>query len=109
MGMIGEGPYRSEDGGPRMMRSVIYARSCHGDAVHPTQKPLAILSPLIEYSCPVGGMVLDLFAGSGSTLVAASRMNRRAIGIEIEERYCEYVAERFSQGVLSFDAMERRA
>lgn len=81
-GEIGDGPYRSEDGGPRMERSVIYARSCHGHAVHPTQKPVEILLPLIEYSCPPGGIVLDTFGGSFSTGVACYLSGRRFIGIE---------------------------
>jgi len=102
-GDIGVGPYQSHDGGPRLMTSVLYERSCHGYAEHPTQKPLGILRTLIEYSCPPGGTVLDLFAGSGSTLVAASAQGCKAIGIEIEEKYCEIAARRLSQEVLDFD------
>lgn len=68
--------------GTRQMRSVIFARSCHGHAIHPTQKPESVIEPLIEYSVPVGGSVLDCFAGSATTLVVARRMGRHAVGIE---------------------------
>lgn len=94
MGQIERSAYESHDGGPRMQRSVIQARSTHGYAIHPTQKPTEILTPLIAYSCPPGGLVVDPFAGSGSTLVAARDLGRRAVGIEIDERYCEAAAER---------------
>jgi site-specific DNA-methyltransferase (adenine-specific) len=63
-GHIEAGSYESQDGGPRIMRSVLRVRSEHGRAFHPTQKPVAIVNPLIEYSCPPGGMVLDPFMGS---------------------------------------------
>ncbi len=99
-GHIDATPYASEDGGPRLMRSVQRVRSEHGRAVHPTQKPLGILRPLIEHSCPVGGVVLDPFMGSGSTLLAAREVGRRAVGIEIDERYCEAAVARLAQGVL---------
>lgn len=100
MGYIESTPYESTDGGPRMMTSVIEARSCHGYAVHKTQKPVAILGPLIEYSCRPGGTVLDPFMGSGSTLVAARDCGRKAIGIEINEEFCEAAANRLEQQVL---------
>jgi site-specific DNA-methyltransferase (adenine-specific) len=98
---IDEGHYTSEDGGPRLQRSVLHVRSEHGQAVHPTQKPLGVLVPLIEYACPPGGTVLDPFAGAGSTLVAARLLGRRAIGIERDERYCEATVRRLAQGVLA--------
>ena len=100
-GARGASTYASEDGGPRLMRSVLLVRSCHGDAVHPTQKPLGILRPLITYSTPPDGLVLDPFAGSGSTRVAAQHEGRRAVGIEAREDYCEVAARRLAQGVLA--------
>lgn len=96
-GHIEAGAYASEDGGPKLMRSVQYVRSEHGRAVHPTQKPLGILRPLIAYSVPPGGLVLDPFAGSGSTLLAARESGRKAEGCEINPDYCEAAIGRLSQ------------
>ena len=96
-GHIGQSPYTSEDGGPRLMRSVLQVRSEHGRALHPTQKPTGILAPLIAYSTNPGDVVLDPFAGAGSTLRAAKDLGRRAIGIELEERYAEAAALRLDQ------------
>lgn len=101
-GATGATTYVSQDGGPRLMRSVIRVRSEHGRAEHPTQKPTGIIEPLIRYSCTAAGLVLDPFMGSGTTLIAARESGRRAIGIEIEERYCEIAAKRLAQEVLPF-------
>jgi site-specific DNA-methyltransferase (adenine-specific) len=101
MGAIANSTYTSQDGGDLLMRSVLRVRSTHGHAVHPTQKPLGIVSPLIEYSVPAGCKVVDPFAGSGTTLLAASLTGRRAVGVEVNEAYCEAAARRLSQQ--SFD------
>jgi site-specific DNA-methyltransferase (adenine-specific) len=70
-------------------------------ALHPTEKPLELMTRLLE-ACVPSWVILDPFAGSGSTLVAAKAMGRRAIGIEIEieERRCERAASRCSQEAL---------
>jgi site-specific DNA-methyltransferase (adenine-specific) len=99
-GDIGAASYASEDGGPRLARSVIYARSMHGSAINETEKPTGVLEPLIAYGCPPGGLVLDLFAGSCSTLAAARALGRRAVGFELREEQCKQAARRLSQGVL---------
>lgn len=103
-GKIGEASYRSEDGGPRHMRSVMFERSSHGSAIHPTQKPLGVTITLLQYSCPPGGLVVAPFAGSGTDLLAARMCGRRAIGVEIDEAYAEKTALRLSAGTLDFGA-----
>jgi len=68
--------------------------------IHPAEKPVELLCRLICISTKQGWRVLDPFAGSGTTLVAAKLEGRKAIGIEINEAYCEIAAKRLSQGVL---------
>jgi len=90
------------DGRPAegIMRSVIYCESCHGHAEHPTQKPIGAIAPIMESSCPPGGVVLDPFMGSGTTLVVAKNQGKRAIGIERELKYCEIAVRRLAQQTL---------
>jgi len=107
-GDIGESSFVSEfvseDGGPRMMRSVIYAKSCHGFAVNETQKPEELFAPLVRYSVPPGGCVLDPFAGSGTTLVVAAREGRNAVGIELRKEQCDHIVARLAQKSLALEA-----
>ena len=70
---------------------------------HPTQKPVALfLRILADNPCD---SIIDPFLGSGTTLLAAKKLNRHAIGIEIEERYCEIAARRCSQGVMTLNIL----
>lgn len=68
---------------------------------HPSQKPINLMRSLMETSCKGEGIICDPFMGSGTTLRAAKDLNRKAIGIEVEERYCELAAKRMAQEVLS--------
>jgi len=67
---------------------------------HPTVKPVALMRYLVRLVCPAGGVVLDPFAGSGTTIDAARLEHCRAIGIEREAEYCADILERLRQGVL---------
>lgn len=85
----------------RRPRAILrYPWSGTRDPVHPTVKPVPLLRSLIERSSYPDEVVLDPFMGSGTTLRAAKDCGRKAIGIEIEERYCEIAAERLGQEVL---------
>lgn len=95
----GVGTNHWKDDGTRLARSVRRAASIRR-GWHPTEKPVEILVPLIEYACPPGGTVLDPFAGSGSTGEAARLTGRRAVLVEAHEPYCEAIARRLSQDVL---------
>ena len=68
---------------------------------HPTQKPLIVVKWVLDEIAPGNSLILDPFMGSGTTLRATKDLGRRAIGIEIEERYCEIAAKRMSQSVLA--------
>ena len=95
-----KGKKRWNGGGRRnVFRHAVNAE--RGAKPHPSTKPESLMRELIGLFTDAGETVLDPFMGSGTTLVAAKRLCRKAIGIEIEERYCEIAAERLRQRVLA--------
>ena len=70
---------------------------------HPCQKPLGFVRWLISELTEIDNTILDIFMGSGTTLRAAKDLNRKCIGIEINEKYCEIAAKRCSQSVMRLD------
>lgn len=79
-------------------------RKGNEDRFHPTQKPMDLMKWCIQKADKDGenGTILDPFMGSGTTLLAAKNLNRKSIGIELEEKYCEIAAKRLSQEVFNF-------
>jgi site-specific DNA-methyltransferase (adenine-specific) len=84
---------------------VLQARIRHDEKEHQTGKPLGLLEQLLS-AAPPGGLVLDPFAGSGSTLVAARRTGRRSIGVEIEDEYLAIAQRRLAQQGLALSLGE---
>lgn len=73
--------------------------------LHPTAKPLPMVARFVRQFTNPGDLILDPYAGSGTTLRAAKDEGRRAIGVELDERYCELAARRLTQDVLDFGAV----
>lgn len=69
--------------------------------LHPTQKPIALMAWIIANWTMPGDLIIEPYMGSGPALRAAKDLGRRAVGIEIEERYCEVAAKRLGQEVLA--------
>lgn len=84
---------------------IVASRSSDGERrVHPTQKPLALMRMLVAQFTNPGDVILDMFMGSGTTLVAAAQLGRRAIGIEQNDRYIKQAIGRLAQGNLPIEA-----
>ena len=97
--ILGDGAWRKSSPPLRSVLATTEARSLAvTETGHPTPKPVGLMEVLID-RCPPG-TIADPFAGSGSTLVAAKQLGRRAIGVEIDERYCEIAARRLAQDTL---------
>lgn len=91
-------------GGNKAANVIRFPKILPSQDQHPTQKPIELASLFIGYHSQPGDLVLDPFMGSGTTLEAAKSAGRRAIGIELEERWCEMAAQRLAQEVLRLDA-----
>ena len=85
-------------GGSRMFSRHHFSKGCRGKS-HPTQKPIPVIRWCLSFA-PDAETIVDPYLGSGTTLVAAKLEGRKAVGIELEERYCEIAANRLCQGVL---------
>jgi len=95
-----EGAYLLAKGNPQLSApaiSDVIPWEYTGNTLHPTQKPLSVLSRLVEAFSSPGGTVLDPFAGSGSTLVAAKKLGRSYIGIELDVEYHRIATERLQK------------
>jgi len=89
------GPKRDHDG----YAQNVYACAPVSEKEHIAQKPVSVLAWILK-TIPGDAVILDPFIGSGTTLRAAKDLGRRAVGIELEEQYCEIAAKRLAQGVL---------
>lgn len=81
--------------GDRKQTTVLNFKKPNKSKLHPTQKPVELMAYLIGNSTQEGGAVLDLFGGSGSTLIACEELNRKCYMMELDENYCETIIKRW--------------
>lgn len=85
--------------GKRPRDVVTYHKLASGEMIHPTEKPVGLLTSLVNAVTKPGDLILDPFAGSGSTLVAAKKSGRRFIGVELDDEYYEKARRRIEEVV----------
>jgi DNA modification methylase len=73
------------------------SRGATGKYVHPTQKPVEIVEKAINNSSKSGDIILDVFGGSGSTLIAAEKIGRCARLMELDPKYCDVIVQRWEE------------
>lgn len=95
--VLGDGPWQGKRDTDVLSIAPVQSMSANG-RLHPHQKPVALMESLITKT--VGATIADPCAGSGSTLVAAKALGRKAIGVELDEAYCEVIAKRCQQEAL---------
>jgi DNA modification methylase len=91
-------------GGKRNKRDVWTVATQPLSSAHFATFPPKLIEPCILAGCPAGGVVLDPFAGAGTTLLVAKKHNRKSIGIELNAEYCDLIVDRLGQGVLPLAA-----
>jgi len=102
LGYLSGGSGQLGRGGPRWhgdnrASTVLEVRAPKASREHPTMKPVELIAPMLRNSCPVGGLVLDAFAGSGSTMLAAHGLGMRAALVEIDPLYADVVCRRWQE------------
>jgi len=83
--------------GPTDEKTIWELKNDNKNKLHPTQKPIALAERAIMNSSKLKDIILDMFLGSGSTLIAAEKLNRKCYGMELDEKYCDVIIERWEQ------------